>query len=331
MICIIGSETTKSYGLFDDLSQLPDYRIVYTKPPFLYGTFLRKTVWRIRWHILRIKEVHMAWEKSIIYNLNLLDRIVVIDTALRWLELSFLNKCRELKPGLIIDLFFLNSTESWTFHEPVLKSKYKAFQWSSIMTFDPHDAEKNNWTCLGMHYYSKHKLSTSRKMDTDLFFAGSISGQRGERLLHLLQCFNANDVKCKYICPSLGWRHYLSKQPKGMRLIWKRIPYKRILKKMLGSNCILEVLQEGQGASSLRYLEAVCYNKKLLTTNPEITKYPFYDERYMKVFSTEADIDYDWVKKVEPIDYGYNNEFSPSGLFQNLASVRRDHTSYDRH
>ncbi len=89
----------------------------------------------------------------------------------------------------------------------------------------------------------------------------------------------------------------------------------------MGSNCILEVLQDGQTGSTLRYLEAVCYNKKLLTTNPRIKNYPFYDERYMKVFSSESDIDYDWVKKRETINYGYKDEFSPKYFFNLPSSV----------
>lgn len=319
MICIIGSETTKNYGLLNDLSDSPDYQVVYTRPPFLYGTFAWKTVRRIRKYILRKNTVHMAWEKTVLAGLDRLDRIVVIDTALRWLELSFFNKCRELKPGLQIDCWLLNSTKSWTFSDPKIRSKFDSFDWNTILTFDPLDAEKHNWEYTGLRYYSKHILPVRGKRDADLFFAGSLKGQRGQILLQLLDRFNENDVDCRFICPRLSRRHFFSKCPKGMYLIRKRISYNRILKKMMGSNCILEVLQDGQGASSLRYLEAVCYNKKLLTTNPEIKNYPFYDERYMKVFSTEADIDFDWIKQSEHIDYGYSNEFSPLFLFEKPA------------
>ena len=318
MICIIGSETTENYGLLEDLMQSPDYRIVYTRPPYLFGTIAWKILRRIRTYLRRVKEFHMRWEKTVLRDLDRIDRIIVVDTALRWLELNFLGKCREQKPDLQIDCLLLNSTKSMAFSEIKIHSKFQSFNWNTVLTFDPIDAETYKWVYTGLHYYSKRSLPGTPKLNSDLFFAGSIMGQRGKTLLHLLDRFNEHDVNCCFICPSPSRRQYYSRQPKGLRMIRRRISYKQVLKWTMRSNCILEVLQDGQRGSSLRYMEAVCYNKKLLTTNAEIKNYPFYDERYMKVFSTESEIDFDWVKKSEKIDYGYTNEFSPTGLIHAL-------------
>lgn len=322
MICIIGSETTKNYGLLEDLSYSSDYRIVYAKPPFLFGTVAWKIIRRFRLNRFHRTHSYMTWEKSLLRNLDRIDRIIVIDTALRRLELSFLNECRDRKPCLQIDCWLLNSTKSWTFLDPKIQCKFDSFKWNTIMTFDPHDADNHNWVYTGLRYYSYHSLPDSGKSDADLFFAGSLKGKRGQMLLHLLDCFNANDVNCRFICPRLVWHQKALAQPKGLQLIRRRVSYKRILKKMIGCNCILEVLQEGQNGSSLRYFEAVCYNKKLLTTNAEIVNYPFYDERYMKVFSSDAEIDFDWIKRREHIDYGYAGEFSPKKLFDPLQNTQ---------
>ena len=43
------------------------------------------------------------------------------------------------------------------------------------------------------------------------------------------------------------------------------------------SNCILEILQKGQDGMTLRTLEALFMNKKLMTTNRKIKEYDFYD------------------------------------------------------
>ena len=94
----------------------------------------------------------------------------------------------------------------------------------------------------------------------------------------------------------------------------RKISYWQVLECVQGANCILEVLQEGQEAQSIRYFEAVVYNKKLLTTNRHLSELPFYDGRYMKYFEKPEDIDPAWVKEEEKIDYGYRNEFSPLHL-----------------
>ena len=71
---------------------------------------------------------------------------------------------------------------------------------------------------------------------------------------------------------------------------------------------------------SLRYFEAIVYNKKLLTNNPEVVELPYYDERYMRVFESIEDIDVDWVKAIEKIDYKYKGEFSPLGIIEYIKN-----------
>ena len=51
---------------------------------------------------------------------------------------------------------------------------------------------------------------------------------------------------------------------------------------------------------------------------------PFYDARYMKYFETVSDIDFDWVRRKEKIDYHYNNEFSPVYLLDKIANKIKD-------
>lgn len=90
---------------------------------------------------------------------------------------------------------------------------------------------------------------------------------------------------------------------------------------MKHSNCILEVLIEGMTGATLRYNEAVCYNKKLLTNNKNIVNLPFYDPRYMRVFDSPDDIDVEWVRKQVPIDYHYDGRFSPTHIIDEILEL----------
>ncbi len=318
MVCIIGSETTQNYGLFRDLSHRQGYLIVYARLPRVSGTLAWRIARRMDPKLPDRYLAHARYKKTVLKKLKDLERLIVVDTALRLLDLDFLKLCKSLKPDLQVDCLLLNSTKSWTHAESNIHSRFYSFHWDTVLTTDPADAETHNWQYTGLHYYSKIPLHVLRKTHSDLFYAGSFLSERGKKLLRLLDCFNANNVNCLFICP--GFRKSPD-NPKGLCPIRKRISYRKMLRKMMGSNCILEVLQDGQTGSTLRYLEAVCYNKKLLTSNPRIKNYPFYDERYMKVFSSESDIDYDWVKKRETINYGYKDEFSPKYFFNLPSSV----------
>ncbi len=88
------------------------------------------------------------------------------------------------------------------------------------------------------------------------------------------------------------------------------VPYDATVSEILPANCILEVLAEHNNESTLRYKEAVLYNKKLLTNNPNIESLPYYDSRWMRVFQSAEDIDLDWLRAVEPVDYGYRGDYS---------------------
>ena len=101
---------------------------------------------------------------------------------------------------------------------------------------------------------------------------------------------------------------------------YQDLPYEKVISDVKSSNCILEIVQSGQSAQTARYFEAICYNKKLLTNNFSINKFPFYNKKYMKCFQTYDEIDLDWVRTKEEIDYGYKNEFSPLKILDLINS-----------
>ena len=96
------------------------------------------------------------------------------------------------------------------------------------------------------------------------------------------------------------------------------MPYEKLLMLTQLSNCIFDMTQVGQTGVTFRYYEAVVYNKKLLTNNREIVNMPFFDDRFIHFYNHIEDIDWDWVKRREEIDYGYNGEFSPVNLLTRI-------------
>lgn len=60
---------------------------------------------------------------------------------------------------------------------------------------------------------------------------------------------------------------------------------------------------------------------KNLTNNPNIKELSFYNPKYMQHFESVEDIDFEWVKKRELIDYHYNNEFSPNHILGKLEEL----------
>ncbi|MDD3138669.1 MAG: hypothetical protein PHX08_06835 [Lachnospiraceae bacterium] len=114
------------------------------------------------------------------------------------------------------------------------------------------------------------------------------------------------------------------KNIKGIKYVeWQ--PYPEVVKQDLQSNCILEILQPGQTGFTLRTQEAICCNKKLLTNNKEIVNNKYYNPKYMQIFERIEDIDFEFIKKRENVDYHYENDFSSINFLREiLCKLRRN-------
>jgi hypothetical protein len=187
-----------------------------------------------------------------------------------------------------------------------------------VFSFDDSDCKH-----YGFYYFEQlySKINIKKRFFPfykyfDLYFAGRDKGR-----LNLIYNF------LKYKDLDIFFR--LSEIPRSSQILSKRIKYhhmisySKIVKELVNANCILELLQEGQTGVTWRYIEAVCYNKKLLTNNRNIRNTKFYNPSFMKYINNAADIDEDminWIKKKEKIDYHYDNCFSPIFLLQNIEN-----------
>lgn len=89
------------------------------------------------------------------------------------------------------------------------------------------------------------------------------------------------------------------------------LKYEDVLKFTISSNCLLEIVNENQEGNTLRFKEAVCYNKKLLTNNKNVIKSKYYDPKFIHVFSDVNNIDTKWLQEKVDVDYSYCGDFSP--------------------
>lgn len=94
-----------------------------------------------------------------------------------------------------------------------------------------------------------------------------------------------------------------------------------MLQKELESNCILEVLKGDAYSNTLRFWEAIIYNKKLYTNWAGVVNSPYYDPQYIKVFERPDDIDYDFIKERIDVDYKYQGELSPIKYIEMLEQL----------
>lgn len=138
-----------------------------------------------------------------------------------------------------------------------------------IISFDRDDCQKYGLRFQNQFTYKFNMLPTDEQYD--LIFIGRDKGRLEE--LEKILASNKNLKAFIRIFPDKGkqydshFRQYLLQQ---------FLPYKEVVSLLYSSRCIIDLVQEGQNGLTWRPLEAMFYNKKLITNYQDILTYDFY-------------------------------------------------------
>lgn len=312
-------ESHEHLGLFSDLDSAENVETVVIRKKenaSKINTVIRKihTSWTIN------KRVHIPFQ-GIWYTKPVFDLkdeknycIIFIDIAINHINTK---KLKELcnKPNVRCVLVCINSVDASSIGMIQIRKKIFQIPWHDVYTFDPGDMEKYSFKSIRNCYYSYHKI-ISDEIKSDVFFVGGLKGNREQFIFDLYKFLRDQGVSCCFWISAR--KEEMLHNPPYQNLInyytggWK--PYADILKKDMEANVIIELLQDNQEGPSLRYYEAVCYNKKLITTNKRAVDLPYYNPKFIKIIEKPEDIDIDWVRKRDVVDYGYKNDFSPVNM-----------------
>lgn len=311
-VLLIYGTTNIHLGLWNDLKN--DNRVILRTTQLRVSSTPGKLLYRFfRYfdHFIKTSFKHLFFQYNDIFKqVNNINHLVIIDGALRTINIKELIKCKKINPHVKIYLYLLNSMEAQSPLMRGVRPKINQYKWDVIYTFDAKDAEKYGYVYLGFNYYSNHQLSLPlSSTSSDVFFVGGLKGGRTNLINDLYNHFILKNLKCDFYLMPFG-NEPVAQLP-GIYYYRGWRPYEDILEHVQQTNCIIEIMQEGQTGATLRFFEAVCMNKKLLTNNSNIVSFPFYNPQWMKIFKSIDDIDIDWIKKEEKVDYNYKNEFSP--------------------
>lgn len=239
--------------------------------------------------------------------------ILIPHGVLPYVDFEYLQKTKiqnSIKCCLII-LDFLNSKYCARTREMIKKDVF-----DYIFTFDFDDATNFNFYFHTVPY-SKILNGFSKEIEYDLYFIGN--AKKRISLLHETYLLaKANEANIQFRISQVARKDMLY----GELILYNQpIDYPASLQEMIKSNCILEIMDPGQSGATLRYYEAVCYNKKLLTNNKNVVNLPFYNPDFIHVFESPNDIDWDWVKERILVDYHYDGRFSPQKMLDHIISI----------
>lgn len=185
-----------------------------------------------------------------------------------------------------------------------VKSKNAEF-WS----FDKKDCEKYGMNYNIQYYCMDNGLTQENlKIDCDVFFVGHEKG-RGEQIQSIGKILRAKGIKCDFRIVSN-----------------KFIPYHDVERRVVSSKAILEILQNGQSGMTLRALESLFWEKKLITNNELIKNEKFYNKNNIFIIGIDDENEIEMFLK-KPYDKSsnkYKSEYDIDAWYENFEKRKSD-------
>lgn len=163
---------------------------------------------------------------------------------------------------------------------------------NDIWTFDKGDSENFNLKYYPQFYWYGREKENIKFSENKLFFIGQDKG----RIERIYEIDKKIDISTEILIQKDRFKIYKKKYKKY--LLKKNIDYQEIIKKVKQSNILLEICKKDQTGLTLRTLEALFFNKKLITNNVTIKNYDFYHPSNIFILDDKKSIDENMIEKI---------------------------------
>lgn len=227
-----------------------DVQAVYK---FHSGIFRIASILWIQYLKLPFKHIwYGKWKK----NLNKYDQIIVFDRIFGYEVLEYIHK-HNSKARII---FWY-----WNIALNMIPDKYRKY--CEIWSFDDEDCIKYDFKKNIQFYFEPDKKASNIKYDA--VFIGKDKG-RYEQIKKLYDYLSEKDMKLNF--------NVVGSVHKDEICVENVIDYENVIKMIESTKCIVEFTQKDQVGMSARALEALFYQKKLITNNAKIRSEKMYSK-----------------------------------------------------
>lgn len=184
-----------------------------------------------------------------------------------------------------------------------------------IWTFDRQDADNNKLYFANQFFVPNKNLSKSKVVESiDVFFVG-VDKNRYKKLIEMKKIFQSKNIVSKFLVVDDG-----SNKQNTKLAFSQPISYDDVLSLCRKSRCLLEILQEGQNGLTLRAIESLVLNKKLITNNINIIYEDFYNKNNIFVIGIDRieEIDQFLISKNVHIDDDIVKKYTFDGWVETI-------------
>lgn len=184
-----------------------------------------------------------------------------------------------------------------------------------IYSYNPNDVSYYGISHQQM-CYSRYPqfIYEDGKLDYDIVFFGASRG-RYEKICTIYRILKKQGLRVFFYIVD----HQKDEINNDDFVITNKIkPLKTYLSYVRRSKCILEILDTETSGYTLRFWDAIMYDKYLITNNANVVDSKFYNPKYINVFKDIEDIDTSFLTTEGMPQFNYNGENSPKQFVEKI-------------
>lgn len=153
---------------------------------------------------------------------------------------------------------------------------------AEVWSFDQEDCKKHNMKFNHQYYFKTYIPDIMPKPEYDVYFCG-VEWGRLDKILNIYDTLNEQGISNKFRIVGESIKSTTSQGRWGTRPIpldlysENFISYDQMKTEAYKAKAILEINKTDQTGSTLRQMEAMFFQKKLITDNKNIVNEPYYD------------------------------------------------------
>lgn len=257
--------------------------------------------------------------KTIGLNYNSSDVLIIYDNNKLCNDVAFLNSVKKRFPQITLVYMFTNIIAKSRAIENNFVGELNKY-YDIVFAFDRVDAEKYGFSYSPLVYSPdvsvKHDSSSKGE---NVFYIGNAK----DRIDMLHSSFNrliSLGVKCNFFIVGVPQEKQIHNESIKYNTT---LPYNVVLDHIQDSTCLLDVIQGDSTGLTIKVCEAVYFNKKLITTNKDVMNYDFYDDRFIEVIESVADISEKFLHENKKVEYKESGReyFSLNALINRINNI----------
>ena len=238
-----------------------------------------------------------------------------------------LQKFKEVFPKAKLCLYLWDSVKN----NLGIEEKFQYFD--SLHSFDLEDCKIYRELKFRPLFYAdqfKKEIVKNQKYEYDISFLGTIHSDRYLVLKQIQEIINKNNLKSfyfKYLQSNFIYYFYklIKKEFKGTKksdFDFSKMSSEEIANIVDKSKIILDIQHPKQTGLTMRTIEMIGMNKKIITTNETIKEYDFYNSNNISIIDRKnVNIDLDFFKNdYEPLDKAIYEKYSLEAWIKEVLS-----------